>query len=79
MESSFAVNAFVSVCTKVIALCLQQIGGHVSPPVAIKIGQRRTERWNWQSQLRCGIQHTPPSSLCAIDRFSEVRMEKEIL
>ena len=79
MESPFAVIPKVGMCTEIIALSLQQIGGQKGPSITVVIRQSRTEGRHRNAHGGSHGQHLPPGVLPRFNRGLEIWIQQQVL
>ena len=72
------VDTFVRVCTKIIALSLQQIGRQTFRAVTVEICQGRTYCRYGDTQVHRHSNHTAPGRLRFLDGFGKERIDQQI-
>jgi hypothetical protein len=60
------------VCTKVVALSLEQIGGHDFAPVAVKEGQSSRKGRDWDTPESSLSDNSPPSWLGLVNGYTKI-------
>ena len=72
------IGPFVSMSSKIVSLCLEQVGGETSLAITVKITQCRTKYRNGKTKLDRGGNHTSPAGLCLLHRIPEEIIQEQI-
>ena len=73
------VEALVSVCAKIVALSLQQVGRQTFGTIAVVVSQRRTDGRHRNAKLDGGGHHTTPGILCLRDGTLEEGIQQQVV
>ncbi len=73
------VDSFVGVRSKIISLCLQQVGRQATAAIAIVESQGSTHGRHRNAHLNGRGDHSAPGCLCFLDGVLEERVDEQVL
>ena len=78
MEHTFFINAFISMRTEIVTLCLDQVRRQNSGTIAVVISNRRREGWSRNTVLHCISDDITQCLLVVISDLLEVRSQQQV-
>ena len=78
MEHAFFIGAFVSMCTKVVTLCLNQVSRQYGRTVTVVVGYCSREGRNRDTVLHSVGNHVTQRLLVFVRNFLKVRCQQQV-
>src|SRR5688500_6112733 len=78
VERTWAIGALISVCTEVVTLSLQQVGGQPFATITVVVSQSGRKRRRCHPHVRRGDEYSAPSGLALVEDFFEVWEQQQV-